>query len=397
MDRSAAAKVSPAFSFTCTCTIPWIRYSTGSSTVTMFTPSLCTCRSAEYSVVVLPEPVGPVTRMTPSRLSSKDLIVAPSSWLRPRESSDSTMRLASRIRRTTFSPSVAGRVETRRATGTPLTATPAPPSPGRRRPPMAGGGRRVRDGEGGDDLHPREQRQARRPRDLHHLAQHPVNAVPHRNPAFFRLDVDVAGPGENAFGQDQVHQPYHRPLRGLLGRDGDLVQRVPVLQLGHLGVRVHALAASRERQRLLAVEIERVGRGDLEIGIRDPKGEDVVFAGRLLGHQLARLLLAVGDVRKLQTEARGEPADQLLVSCLALGDHRLPERFLSAFDAAKLLQRLRADQLLDRGAEPLVFEAGYGTPPGGRATLLHVEDKRPAGGRHCEEPHQGGQSRGQSP
>src|SRR3990172_42748 len=373
MDRSAAAKVSPAFSFTCTCTIPWIRYSTGSSTVTMFTPSLCTCRSAEYSVVVLPEPVGPVTRMTPSRLSSKDLIVAPSSWLRPRESSDSTMRLASRIRRTTFSPSVAGRVETRRATGTPLTATPAPPSPGRRRPPMAGGGRRVRDGEGGDDLHPREQRQARRPRDLHHLAQHPVNAVPHRNPAFFRLDVDVAGTGENAFGQDQVHQPYHRPLRGLLGRDGDLVQRVPVLQLGHLGVRVHALeqlpddilrtvelvdllldflggrqlhpdlAASRERQRLLAVEIERVGRGDLEIGIRDPKGEDVVFAGRLLGHQLPRLLLAVGDIRELQAEARGEPADQLLVSCLALGNHRLPERFLSAFDAAELLQRLRAD------------------------------------------------------
>jgi hypothetical protein len=40
IDRNAAAKVSPVFSCTCTCTIPVMRYSTGSSTVTMFTPSL---------------------------------------------------------------------------------------------------------------------------------------------------------------------------------------------------------------------------------------------------------------------------------------------------------------------------------------------------------------------
>ena len=40
IDRSADANVNPAFSCTCTCTIPGMRYSTGSSTVTMFTPSL---------------------------------------------------------------------------------------------------------------------------------------------------------------------------------------------------------------------------------------------------------------------------------------------------------------------------------------------------------------------
>ena len=67
IDRSAEAKVSPALS----CTWTWTmfcprRYSTGSSTVTMLTPSFWTRLNAEYRVVVLPEPVGPVTRMIPS-------------------------------------------------------------------------------------------------------------------------------------------------------------------------------------------------------------------------------------------------------------------------------------------------------------------------------------------
>ena len=39
IERSADANVRPAFSCVCTCTIPAMRYSTGSSTVTMFTPS----------------------------------------------------------------------------------------------------------------------------------------------------------------------------------------------------------------------------------------------------------------------------------------------------------------------------------------------------------------------
>jgi hypothetical protein len=47
IDRSALAKVSPAFSFTCTCTIPWSLYSIGSSTVTMLTLRCWIERSAE--------------------------------------------------------------------------------------------------------------------------------------------------------------------------------------------------------------------------------------------------------------------------------------------------------------------------------------------------------------
>ena len=45
--------------------IPGIWYSTGSSIVMMFSSSLFSSCSAEYSVVDLPEPVGPVTRTAP--------------------------------------------------------------------------------------------------------------------------------------------------------------------------------------------------------------------------------------------------------------------------------------------------------------------------------------------
>jgi hypothetical protein len=48
IERKAEAKVSPALSWTCTWTMFCPnRYSTGSSTVTMLTPSFCTRRSAE--------------------------------------------------------------------------------------------------------------------------------------------------------------------------------------------------------------------------------------------------------------------------------------------------------------------------------------------------------------
>jgi len=55
--------------------------SIGSSTVLTLTSSVATRFSVEYSVVVLPEPVGPVTRMMPcGRLTSSSQRWA--SWLR---------------------------------------------------------------------------------------------------------------------------------------------------------------------------------------------------------------------------------------------------------------------------------------------------------------------------
>ena len=47
MDRSAAANVSPAFALVCTWLIPGSRYSTGSSTVMMFTSGLLIWCSVE--------------------------------------------------------------------------------------------------------------------------------------------------------------------------------------------------------------------------------------------------------------------------------------------------------------------------------------------------------------
>src|SRR4029077_2711309 len=62
---SAAAKVMPISLRTSTWLTPARLYSTGSSAVMMFTSIVLTRESAEYSVVVLPEPVGPVTSTMP--------------------------------------------------------------------------------------------------------------------------------------------------------------------------------------------------------------------------------------------------------------------------------------------------------------------------------------------
>ncbi len=64
-ERRAAAKVSPMLSLTCTWLIPGRLNSTGSSAVLMLSLGwLSSCRP-EYRVVVLPEPVGPVTSTMP--------------------------------------------------------------------------------------------------------------------------------------------------------------------------------------------------------------------------------------------------------------------------------------------------------------------------------------------
>ena len=92
-------------------------------------------------MVVLPEPVGPVTSTMPSLLWSNLSIVSCSSLSKPSEASARTVERVLRIRMTTFSPSDAGSVEMRRSTGLPFTATRARPSCGRSRsaisiPPM---------------------------------------------------------------------------------------------------------------------------------------------------------------------------------------------------------------------------------------------------------------------
>jgi hypothetical protein len=89
----------------------------------------------------------------------------------------------------------------------------------------------------------------------------------------------------------------------------------------------------------------------------------VVLPREHLGHQLARLAVALGDVRELEPEAVGELAQELLVSGLALGNQGFPERLLGTCAVPDLLQCLGADQAFDRRAEPFVLETAYETPP----------------------------------
>ena len=71
MLRSAWAKSSSICGLAWIWLMPSIWYSTGSSTVMILTSGVLSLLSAVYSVVVLPEPVGPVTRMMPcGRLTS---------------------------------------------------------------------------------------------------------------------------------------------------------------------------------------------------------------------------------------------------------------------------------------------------------------------------------------
>src|SRR3989442_1780423 len=75
--------------------------------------------------------------MIPSWFSSSDLIASISLAFRPSDSTNFTVPREWRMRITTFSPSWAGSVETRRSMGCPFTATRARPSCGRSRSAMS--------------------------------------------------------------------------------------------------------------------------------------------------------------------------------------------------------------------------------------------------------------------
>ncbi|MNQ60915.1 hypothetical protein D3C85_752150 [compost metagenome] len=65
MERNPRANVSPLASLTGICSTPSSWYSAGSSIVTIFSSPVRISLISEYSVVVLPEPVGPVINSMP--------------------------------------------------------------------------------------------------------------------------------------------------------------------------------------------------------------------------------------------------------------------------------------------------------------------------------------------
>ena len=93
--------------------------SIGSSMVQTLTSDVASVFSVEYSVVVLPEPVGPVTRMMPCG----DFVMAfqrtLSSSEKPRSVKSLTMTSGSNTRITSFSPKAVGNVDNRNSVSSP--------------------------------------------------------------------------------------------------------------------------------------------------------------------------------------------------------------------------------------------------------------------------------------
>ncbi len=105
------------------CTCIWLKagstISIGSSIVHTLTAGVASCFKVEYSVVVLPEPVGPVTRMMPFGLPDIPFQRDSSSTLKPRSVKLRTSTSGSKIRITSFSPKAVGSVERRSSASSP--------------------------------------------------------------------------------------------------------------------------------------------------------------------------------------------------------------------------------------------------------------------------------------
>jgi hypothetical protein len=131
-ERSTRANVSSMRGLTCTWLMRGMRYSTGSSTVMILCSGTLTVFSAAYSVVVLPLPVGPVTRIMPlGRCTRRSMRTRASggmpSWSRFRMLLDWSSR-----RMTIDSPWATGMVDRRMSMRAFLTLIWKRPSCGRR-------------------------------------------------------------------------------------------------------------------------------------------------------------------------------------------------------------------------------------------------------------------------
>ena len=157
--------------------------------------------SAPYSVVVLPEPVGPVTSRMPcgrAIMSSSRARIASSM---PSCARSSLPACLSRRRSTTRSPRPAGIVDTRTSTGRPAMRSPMRPSCGRRFSAMSSFAMTLmRDTTAFAIAFCGAQ----------HFAQHAVDAEAHDETVLVRLDVDVRRAFLDRFGQERVDQADDR-------------------------------------------------------------------------------------------------------------------------------------------------------------------------------------------
>jgi len=132
MARRARAKSRSMRGLTWIWPTPASSYSTGSSTVMMFCCRASRRDSAAYSVVVLPEPVGPVTSTMPCGWLIRWSMRARASGAMPSRARSRRFGSLSSRRRTTRSPWLEGSVETRTSMPRPPIRMPRRPSWGRR-------------------------------------------------------------------------------------------------------------------------------------------------------------------------------------------------------------------------------------------------------------------------
>ncbi len=154
-------------------------------------------------MVVLPEPVGPVTSTMPYGFATASINSRSARGSMPNFSRSSVRLPLSRIRSTTFSPNSVGSVDTRKSmTFLPDLELDAPV---------------LRHAALGDvelrhDLEARDERRLELHRRLHHFLQRAVDAVAHADLVLEALEVDVRCALLHGVGQDGVDQLHDRRI-----------------------------------------------------------------------------------------------------------------------------------------------------------------------------------------
>ena len=156
--------------------------------------------SAAYSVVVFPEPVGPVTRMMPLGRRIRPLKCLKSSSAMPSCRRPTLMLSLSSSRITIDWPWLVGSTLTRRSSSFSPSVTLIRPSWGRRRSAISILARILMR----DSIAPSSRRGGVA------LDQHAVDPVADPDAVFERLDVNVRGPQLHRLADDHLHQPNDR-------------------------------------------------------------------------------------------------------------------------------------------------------------------------------------------
>ena len=198
IERSPTSKVTPAFGAICICLMPAIRCSTGSSIVRMLrSPSLSTL-SAAYSVVDLPEPVGP---------GDEHRAVGPVDRVREAlELGAGCMPSESRsldddaLVEDAHHDALA--VDERQRHDADVDA----PAVDRQREAAVLGHALLGDVEVGHDLDARDDRRCHLALDRGGRGEHAVDAEQHPRVALLGVDVDVRGALLDGLGDDRVHE-----------------------------------------------------------------------------------------------------------------------------------------------------------------------------------------------